>query len=122
MAANRPEHVAQGVEDDVLATAHGLASALHRVGAMSEPGMRDMDRLCLPHSPTTRALTYGGSGPRHASVNPCSIGFWMWTSPPSRNGNVAPSGRPVRRYGCWKCSIPTSPIVPVRRGMTQSVA
>ncbi|MGH3260886.1 MAG: hypothetical protein ACRDNS_02710 [Trebonia sp.] len=43
----------RAVEDDVLATAHGLAAALHRVDAGD---MRDMDRLCLPPRPD-----YGGA-------------------------------------------------------------
>ncbi len=43
------------VEDDVLATAHGLAAALHRVGAFDAVGMRDLDGLCLPPRPD-----YGG--------------------------------------------------------------
>jgi hypothetical protein len=41
----------QSVEDDVLATAHGLASVLHRVGAMDKPALRSTDRLCLPTKP-----------------------------------------------------------------------
>ncbi|MEI4573011.1 helix-turn-helix domain-containing protein, partial [Klebsiella pneumoniae] len=41
---------------DVLSTAHGLATALHRVGAFDAVNMRDMDRLCLPPRPD-----YGGS-------------------------------------------------------------
>jgi len=39
------------VENEVLATAHGLAAALHRVGAVDDVTMRDMDRLCLPPRP-----------------------------------------------------------------------
>jgi hypothetical protein len=42
---------ARAVENDILATAHGLAAALHRAGAMDELSMREMDRLCLPPRP-----------------------------------------------------------------------
>ena len=45
----------RAVEEDVLATAHSFAKALHRVGALDAVGMRDMDRLCLPSRPD-----YGG--------------------------------------------------------------
>jgi hypothetical protein len=44
MATGQARQSKQAVEDDVLATAHGLAVALHRVGAMDALGMRDMDR------------------------------------------------------------------------------
>jgi hypothetical protein len=43
----------QNVEDEVLTTAHGLASALHRVGAMDEPSPRTMDHLYPRPNPTT---------------------------------------------------------------------
>ena len=55
MATNRVKPAkrkpARDVGADVLATAHGLAAALHRVGAMDALGMRDIDRLCLPPRP-----------------------------------------------------------------------
>jgi len=51
MALSRSKPAKQTVEDEVLATAHGLARALHRVGAMDELSMRDLDRLCLPPRP-----------------------------------------------------------------------
>jgi putative transcriptional regulator len=55
MATNRVKPAkrtpAREVEADVLATAHRLAAALHRVGAMDALGMRDIDRLCLPPRP-----------------------------------------------------------------------
>jgi len=62
MAPRKPAK--QSVDDDVLATAHGLAVALHRVGAMDDLSMRDMDWLCLPRGLITRAPTCNGSGPR----------------------------------------------------------
>jgi hypothetical protein len=48
MASDRPKPPQQTMEDDVLGTAHGLAAALHSVGAMDEVSMREMDQLCLP--------------------------------------------------------------------------
>lgn len=41
----------QAVEDDILATAHGLAAALHRVGALDSADMLTMNRLCFPPRP-----------------------------------------------------------------------
>lgn len=43
-------------EDEVLATAHALGAALHRVGAVDAATMRDLDTLCLPPRPE-----YGGA-------------------------------------------------------------
>lgn len=43
-------------EDEVLATAHALGAALHRVGAVDAATMRDLDALCLPRRPE-----YGGA-------------------------------------------------------------
>ena len=51
MAESTKRVGAQAVEDDMLATAHGLAAALHRVGALDSADMRTMDRLCLPPRP-----------------------------------------------------------------------
>lgn len=47
--SNRP--TLQKTEDEVLATAHTLGAALHRVGAMDTATMRDLDALCLPPRP-----------------------------------------------------------------------
>jgi hypothetical protein len=38
----------RAVEDDMLATAHRLAAALHRAGAIDALTMREMDQFCLP--------------------------------------------------------------------------
>lgn len=46
-------------EDEVLATAHALGAALHRVGAADAATMRDLDALCLPPRPD-----YGSSAVR----------------------------------------------------------
>jgi len=52
-AAKRPTNrqTAQATEDEILATAHALGTALHRVGAMDAATMRDLDTLCLPPRP-----------------------------------------------------------------------
>ena len=41
----------RAVEEDVLATAHGLGAALHRVGALDAVTMREVDQLCLSPRP-----------------------------------------------------------------------
>src|ERR1700752_3218120 len=48
-AAHRPSR--ETVEEEVLATAHGLAAALRRVGAIDATTMREIDTLCLPPRP-----------------------------------------------------------------------
>ena len=58
-----PKHIrkkAASVDDDVLATACDLAMALHRVGAMTDREMREMDKLCL-----TRCPEYDGAEGRY---------------------------------------------------------
>lgn len=45
--AKHPNGRNRSVEDEVLSTAHRLASALHDVGAMNDITMREMDALCL---------------------------------------------------------------------------
>lgn len=47
--SNRP--TLRKTEDEVLATAHTLGAALHRVRAMDTATMRDLDTLCLPPRP-----------------------------------------------------------------------
>jgi hypothetical protein len=48
MSLKRPKPAKRAVANEVLATAYGLARALHRVGAMDDLRMRDLDRLCRP--------------------------------------------------------------------------
>jgi len=48
-AMKRPRQ--QAVEDEVLATAHALGAALHRVGAWDAGAMRGLNALCLPPLP-----------------------------------------------------------------------
>ena len=113
------------VEDDVLATAHGLAAALHRVGALDAIGMREMDRLCLPPRPD-----YGGPDVRRIraatrmsqpvfarllGVDKSAVAQW-------ERGAKRPSGPALRLLEVLDPSRPESPIVQVRRGMGESTA
>ena len=110
----------RAVEDDVLATAHGLATALHRVGALDTVGMRDMDRLCLPPRPD-----YGGpeikriraatrmSQPvfaRLLGVDKSAVAQW-------ERGAKRPSGPALRLLEVLDPDKPDSPVVQVRRGI-----
>ena len=108
------------VEDDVLATAHGLAAALHRVGALEAVEMRDMDRLCLPPRPD-----YGGpeikriraatrlSQPvfaRLLGVDKSAVAQW-------ERGAKRPSGPALRLLEVLDLDKPDSPVVQVRRSI-----
>ena len=125
MAANRRKPVKQRVDDDVLATAHGLASALHRVGAMDELSMRDMDRLCLPPRPDytgpdvrrIRAAAHMSQPvfARLLGVDKSAVAQW-------ERGAKRPSGPALRLLEVLDPNKPESPIVQVRRGMTQDAA
>jgi len=129
MAMNRAKSAKRmglrAVEDDVLATAHGLAAALHRVGAMDELSMRDMNRLCLPPRPD-----YGGSEVRRIraatrmsqpvfarllGVDKSAVAQW-------ERGAKRPSGPALRLLEMLDPNKPDSPIVQVRRGMVEAVA
>lgn len=111
------------VNDDVLATAHGLAAALHRVGALDAVNMRDMDRLCLPPRPD-----YGGteikriraatrmSQPvfaRLLGVDKSAVAQW-------ERGAKRPSGPALRLLEVLDPDKPDSPIVQVRRGIERA--
>jgi putative transcriptional regulator len=113
------------VEDDVLATTHGLAAALHRVGAVDELTMRDMDRLCLPPRPD-----YGGSEVRRIraatrmsqpvfarllGVDKSAVAQW-------ERGAKRPSGPALRLLEVLDPKKPDSPVVQVRRGMVGGTA
>ena len=110
----------RAVEKDVLATAHGLAAALHRVGALDAVGMRDMDRLCLPPRPD-----YGGpeikriraatrmSQPvfaRLLGVDKSAVAQW-------ERGVKRPSGPALRLLEVLDPEKPDSPVVQVRQGL-----
>jgi putative transcriptional regulator len=111
------------VEDDVLATAHGLAAALHGVGALDTASMADMDRLCLPPRPD-----YGGpeikriraatrmSQPTFArlmGVNKSAVAQW-------ERGAKRPSGPALRLLEVLDPDKPDSPVVQVRRGIERA--
>lgn len=114
---------ARAVENDVLATAHGLATALHRVGALDTVNMRDMDRLCLPPRPD-----YGGpeikriraatrmSQPvfaRLLGVDKSAVAQW-------ERGAKRPSGPALRLLEVLDPDKPDSPVVQVRRGIEKA--
>ena len=111
---------ARAVEDDVLATAHDLAAALHREGAMTALDMREMDRLCLPPRPD-----YGAPDVRRIRgatrmsqpvfarllvVDKSSVAQW-------ERGAKRPSGPALRVLEMLDPAKPDSPIVQVRRAM-----
>jgi putative transcriptional regulator len=117
------EHLgAPDVEDDVLATALGLAEALHRVGAMDDLSMRDMDRLCLPRRPDygapevrrIRAATRMSQPlfARLLGVDKSAVAQW-------ERGAKRPSGPALRLLEVLDPEKPDSPVVQVRRGMTE---
>lgn len=121
MTARKSRPSRQTVEDDVLATAHGLATALHRVGAMTTLDMREMDRLCLPPRPD-----YGSSAvkriraatrmsqpvfARLLGVDKSAVAQW-------ERGAKRPSGPALRLLEVLDPEKPESPVVQVRRGMT----
>ncbi len=111
------------VEDDVLATAHGLAAALHRVGALDAVDMRDMDRLCLPPRPDydgpeikrIRAATRMSQPvfARLLGVDKSAVAQW-------ERGAKRPSGPALRLLEVLDPDKPDNPIVQVRRGIEQA--
>ncbi len=113
----------RSVENDVLATAHGLARALHGVGALDAATMKDMDRLCLPPRPD-----YGGpeikriraatrmSQPvfaRLMGVDKSAVAQW-------ERGAKRPSGPALRLLEVLDPNKPDSPVVQVRRGIDRA--
>lgn len=113
----------RAVEDDVLATAQGLAAALHRVGVLDAVNMRDMDRLCLPPRPD-----YGGpeikriraatrmSQPvfaRLLGVDKSAVAQW-------ERGAKRPSGPALRLLEVLDPEKPDSPVVQVRKGIEKA--
>lgn len=116
---------ARAVEDDVLATAHGFAAALHRVGAMDGLSMRDMDRLCLPPRPDysgpevrrIRAATRMSQPvfARLLGVDKSAVAQW-------ERGAKSPSGPALRLLEVLDPDKPDSPVVQVRRGIVGNAA
>lgn len=110
----------RAVENDVLATAHNLAKALYRVGALDTVGMHDMDRLCLPPRPDYGApeikrirTATRMSQPvfaRLLGVNKSAVAQW-------ERGAKRPSGPALRLLEVLDPDKPDSPVVQVRRGI-----
>lgn len=120
-AVTRPTR--RAVEDEVLATAHALGAALHRVGAMDAATMRDLDALCLPPRPE-----YGGAEVRRIrmatrmsqpvfarllGVDKSAVAQW-------ERGAKRPSGPAARLLEVLDPERGESPVVRVRRGMSPS--
>lgn len=107
-------------EDEVLATAHGLAAALHRVGAMDSLTMREMDRLCLPPRPEYGSAqvrriraAVGMSQPvfaRLLGVEKSAVAQW-------ERGVKRPSGPVMRLLEVLDPERAESPVVEIRRAM-----
>ena len=117
--------MARDVDDDMLATAHGLAAALHRIGAMDELSMREMDRLCLSPRPDysapevrrIRAATRMSQPvfARLLGVDKSAVAQW-------ERGAKRPSGPVLRLLEVLDPTKPDSPIVAMRRGMVEDAA
>jgi putative transcriptional regulator len=111
------------VEVDVLATAHDLATALHRAGAMDAVGMQDMDQLCLPPRPDysgpevkrIRAATRMSQPvfARLLGVEKSAVAQW-------ERGAKRPSGPALRLLEVLDPNKPESPIVQVRRSLVHT--
>jgi putative transcriptional regulator len=112
------------VEDDVLATAHGRAAALHGAGAIDALSLREMDRLCLPPRPDydgpqvrrIRAATRMSQPvfARLLGVDKSSVAQW-------ERGAKRPSGPVLRLLEVLDPSKPDSPVVQVRRAMVEEL-
>lgn len=120
MSISRARPSKRAVENEVLSTAHELASALFRVGAMDALDMRDMDRLCLPPRPDygsaevkrIRAATRMSQPvfARLLGVDKSAVAQW-------ERGAKRPSGPALRLLEVLDPEKPESPVVQVRRGM-----
>ena len=116
---------AVAVEDEVLATAHRLAVALHRVGALDDRGMQEMDRLCPEPRPDygerdvkrIRAATRMSQPvfARLLGVDKSAVAQW-------ERGARRPSGPALRLLEVLDPEKPESPVVMVRRGIVESAA
>ena len=119
--AQRPAR--QLVEDEVLATAHVLGAALHRVGAMDAATLRDLDALCLPPRPD-----YGGAEVRRIRaaarmsqpVFARLLGVDKSAVAPWERGAKRPSGPAARLLEVLDPEKGESPVVQVRRGMARA--
>lgn len=125
MATTRGKQRKQAAEQEVLATAHDLAAALHRVGAMSALDMRAMDRLCLPPWPEygsaevrrIRAATRMSQPvfARLLGVDTSAVAQWEHRA-------KRPSGPASRLLEVLDPKKPDNPIVQVRRAMSGRAA
>lgn len=110
----------RAVEDEVLATAHGLGAALNRVGALDAVTMREVDQLCLSPRPE-----YGSAEVRRIreaarmsqpvfarllGVEKSAVAQW-------ERGAKRPSGPAARLLEVLDPERGESPVVQVRRGM-----
>jgi putative transcriptional regulator len=125
MATARGKPSKRDGELEILATAHDLAAALHRVGVMDALDMRDMDRLCLPPRPEygsaevrrIRAATRMSQPvfARLLGVDKSSVAQW-------ERGAKRPSGPAARLLEVLDPNKPDNPIVQVRRAMGDRAA
>jgi putative transcriptional regulator len=119
--AKRPTR--RATEDEVLATAHALGTALNRVGAMDAATMRDLEALCLPPRPEygsaevrrirTAARMSQPVFARLLGVDKSAVAQW-------ERGAKRPSGPAARLLEVLDPERGESPVVQVRRGMTST--
>jgi putative transcriptional regulator len=125
MATTKARPARRAVEDDVLATAHGLAAALHRVGAMDEPGMRDIDRLCLPPRPDDSGADVQRIRAATRLSQPIFVrllGVEKSAVAQRERGAKRPSGPALRLLEVLDPDKPESPVAQVRRSMVDGTA
>jgi putative transcriptional regulator len=125
MALRKAKSVRRTTEDDVLATAHDLAVALHRVGAMTEGDLREMDTLCLTPRreydsaavKRIRAATHMRQPlfARLLGVDNSAVAQW-------ERGAKRPSGPAQRLLEVFDPSKAESTVVQVRRGLVKNAA
>ena len=119
-SAGRSRPSRESVENDVLATAHDLAAALHRVGAMDATTMLEIDTLCLPPRPSygsaevrrIRAATRMSQPvfARLLGVDKSAVAQW-------ERGAKRPSGPAARLLEMLDPEKGESPVIQVKRGM-----
>lgn len=115
--AARARRTAGTIEKDVFATAHQLSVALHRVGAMDDLTMREMDLVCLPppkaygKADVARIRRMARmSQPVFAKllgVGKSAVAQW-------ESGDKRPSGTALRVLELLDPELPGSPVLDVR--------
>jgi putative transcriptional regulator len=113
---------AQATEDEILATARDLATAMHEIGAIDDLTLRNLESLCLPPRPD-----YGGAAVRRIraatrmsqpvfarllGVDKSAVAQW-------ERGAKRPSGPVSRLLEVLDPEQPNSPVVQVWRSMTE---